>query len=153
MSLSFSHLSRMKWKQVSVQRVMFRSFRKHFQFMEIKLVFNFTKAKTVSDRRVMTFFKRRVGINQDSRREESGFLDTETLMLFPYIFGSRLKLNAVNFETDFHGSRSSKPFLVLGMLTLSFLLVLVHNVVVPLILSLYSLSPIFTVLDTTCLMT
>ena len=86
--------------------------------MEIKLVFNFTKAKTVSDRRVMTFFKRRVGINQDSRREESGFLDTETLMLFPYIFGSRLKLNAVNFETGFHGSRSSKPFLVLGMLTL-----------------------------------
>ena len=65
-----------------MQRVMFRSFRKHFQFMEIKLVFNFTKAKTVSDRRVMTFFKRRVGINQGSRREESGFLDIETLMLF-----------------------------------------------------------------------
>lgn len=50
--------------------------------MEIKLVFNFTKAKTVSDRRVMAFFKRRVGINQGSRREESGFLDIETLMLF-----------------------------------------------------------------------
>ena len=36
-------------------------------------------------------------------------------MLFPYIFGSRLKPNAVNFETGFHGSRSSKPFLVLGI--------------------------------------
>lgn len=86
--------------------------------MEIKLVFNFTKANTVSNHRVMSFFKRRVGVNQGSRREESGAFDTEMLMLFPYIFGSRLKLNAVNFETGFHGSRSSKPFLVLGMLTL-----------------------------------
>ena len=49
--------------------------------MEIKLVFNFTKAGTVSDRRVMTFFKRRVGINQ-GRSQSQVFLTQKRLCFF-----------------------------------------------------------------------
>ena len=83
-----SHLSRLKWKLVSAQHVMFSCFRQHCQFMEMKLVLNFTvwvsKTHTVSDRCVMTFFKRRVGISQDSLREDSGALDTECLC-FPLL--------------------------------------------------------------------
>lgn len=47
-SLSLSHLFRLKWKLMSAQHVMFSHFPEHFQFMEIKLIFNFTKAHTVS---------------------------------------------------------------------------------------------------------
>ena len=42
-----------------------------------------SKTHTVSDRCVMTFFKRRVGISQDSLREDSGALDTECLCFPP----------------------------------------------------------------------
>lgn len=35
-----SHLSRLKWKLVSAQHVMFSCFRQHCQFMEMKLVLN-----------------------------------------------------------------------------------------------------------------
>ena len=65
--------------------------------MEIKLVFNFTKANTVSNHRVMSFFKRRVGVNQGSRREESGAFDTEMLMPFSLYIWFSVKAQCCKF--------------------------------------------------------
>ena len=86
-----------------------------FQFMEIELVFNFTKANTVSDHRVMTFFGRNAFISA------AGWFS--------------MYLLCIHGDQGCHFLRGCKH----------------HLVVLPVILPLC--SPIFTVLDTTRLMT